>query len=103
MLLRTGGELHHDGVETEVVVDLTPSASVAALGHASLQAACRDTRWHTFPSRERRSQPLRNLGVPPALPGSGYILGAVVCASLVACLLKRSLALQVSAHAGNYP
>ena len=46
---RTGRELYHDIVETEVVVDLTPSASVAALGHASLQAACRDTRLHTFP------------------------------------------------------
>ena len=46
---RTGRELYHDIVETEVVVDLTPSASVAALGHASLQAACRDTLLHTFP------------------------------------------------------
>ena len=81
-LFRAGGELHHDIVETEVVVDLTSLASAAATRlcqNSEAQAFCRDTRLARFSfTRAQKSAPshIGLLGVPTHICVVGlYFMG----------------------------
>ena len=93
-----------------VVVDLTPLASAAAprsCQNSEAQAFCRDTRLARFPSRGRRSRPLRILvfwAFPTLSCGSGYIARPPVrTCGTPARLLQPSLAPRVLSPRGHYP
>ena len=89
---------------------LTPLASAAAprsCQNSVAQAFCRDTRLARFPSRGRRSRPLRMLvlwAFPHIYVRSGYIARPPVrTCGTPARLLQPSLAPRVLSPRGHYP